>query len=206
MLESIGNEPVFTSSLLMTEGQSRADIQLQLSRWVKAGKIEQLRRGCYMLSAPYRKIDPHPFFIAGKLKKASYISLQSALSYYGMIPEYVPVVTSVTTGRPETINTPGESFSFKHIKTSFFCNYQNIELSKKQTVFIATPEKSLLDLIYLTPGSNSADYIKELRLQNMERLKFNEMQKIADNAKSPKLKSAVKTIHKLAWEEEYKEL
>jgi len=128
LLKSIGNEPVFTSSLLMTEGQSRIDIQLQLSRWVKAGKIEQLRRGCYILAAPYRKVEPHPFLIAGALKKASYISLQSALSFYGLIPEYVPVVTSVTTGRPETVNTTRETFSYKHIKTSFFVGYNNVEI------------------------------------------------------------------------------
>ena len=56
-----------------------------------------------MLGKPIGRVSAHPFVVANALKKASYVSLQSALSHYGMIPEYVPVTTSVTTRRPEEV-------------------------------------------------------------------------------------------------------
>ena len=89
LLNLIGGEPVFTSALLRSGSVSDAKLRPQLSRWVKAGKIIQLRRGVYLLASPYRKIDPHPFLIANYLRTGSYVSLQSTLAGYGMIPEHV---------------------------------------------------------------------------------------------------------------------
>jgi len=83
---------------------------------------------------------------------ASYISLQSALAYYGMIPEHVPVTTSVTTSRPAHWETPLGIFDFRHIQVDFFDGYRLIDLSEKQQAFIARLEKALLDLVYLEPG------------------------------------------------------
>ena len=206
LLETIGDEPLFSSNLLMAGRRSRADIQLQLSRWVKAGKVVQLRRGWYLLAAPYRKVDSHPFFIANRLKKASYISLQSALAYYGMIPEYVPVVTSVTTGRPEVVKTSEGTFAFKHIKKSLFNGYENLEIVDGQFIFIATPEKSLLDLIYLTPGSHQMEFLQELRLQNLDQLDMDKFSEMALALGSPKLQSAVKKVGEIIKTEEYREL
>jgi predicted transcriptional regulator of viral defense system len=206
LIEIVGNEPVFSSSLLMAGKQSRANIQLQLTRWGKAGKIIQLRRGLYVLSNPYRKVQPHPFLLANSIKKASYISLQSALSFYGMIPENVPAVTGVTTSRPEIVNTAEGTFIFKHIKKSLFKGYCRTEVSDRQSIFIATPEKSLLDLIYLTPGGHTLEYLRELRLQNFERLDLNVLKQLAVESEIPKLKSAVKQIIKIIGTEEYGDL
>lgn len=206
LIKTVGDEPVFSSSLLMAGRQSRADIQLQLARWGKAGKIIQLRRGLYVLASPYRKVHPHPFILANSIKKASYISLQSALSFYGMIPENVPAVTSVTTSRPEIVNTAEGTFIFKHIKKSLFKGYSRMEVADRQPIFIATPEKSLLDLIYLTPGGHTLEYLRELRLQNFERLDLNILKQSAVESGIPKLKSAVKQIIKIIGTEEYREL
>lgn len=206
LIKIIGDEPVFSSSFLMAGGQSRENIRLQLSRWTKSGKIIQMRRGLYILANPYRKVEPHPFLLANSLKKASYVSLQSALSFYGMIPENVPAVTSVTTARPETLNTAEGTFIYKHVRKSFFKSYCRIEVSAGQSVFIATPEKCLLDLVYLTPGGHDPDYLKELRLQNFERLDMNVLKELAAESESPKLVSAVKRIVKIIGKEEYREL
>lgn len=206
LLETIANEPVFSSKLLMAGRQSCADIQLQLSRWVKAGKIIQLRRGWYVLAAPFRKVNAHPFLIANRLKNASYISLQSALAYYGMIPEYVPVVTSITTGRPEVVKTSEGTFVFRHIRKSLLKGYVNLEISDGQFVFIATPEKSLQDLIYLTPGSQTLGFMQELRLQNLDQLDMEKFRKMAVASGSPKLQSAVKQVDKIIKTEEYTDL
>ena len=206
LLEIVGDEPVFSSKLLMAGKQSRGDIYLQMSRWVKTGRLHQLRRGWYVLAPPYRKVEPHPFFIANRLKKASYISLQSALSFYGMIPEYVPVITSVTTGRPEVLETVEGTFVYKHIKKTLFNTYRSIEVAIGQSIFIASPEKSLMDLIYLTPGSQSVDYLQELRLQNMESLDMNMMMRKAEDSGSPKMLAAVKILDRITQTEEYRDL
>ena len=201
LLNIVVNEPVFTSSLLMAGTVSSVDIRRQLSRWVRAGRIIPLRRGIYTLSPPYRKIEPQPFLLANSMKAASYVSLQSALAYYGMIPEYTPVTTSVTTGRPENIETQFGTFSFSHIKKSWFSGYQQAEVSPGQAAFLATPEKCLLDLVYLTPGADSLKYLRELRLQNLDRLDLHELLLIAQGSHRPKIIRAAERIRNLAVEE-----
>ncbi len=197
LLEIVGEEPVFHSSLLLAGEVDPVDLGRQLSRWVKSGKLIQLRRGLYALSEPHRKIAPHPFFVANQLKRASYISLQSALEHYGLIPEYVPSITSVTTGRPETVSTPLGTFIFKHVKKELFFGYQNIELGGGQSAFVARPEKALLDLFYLIPGSDDIRYLKELRLQNVGNLNFAALIAQAEKFDSRKVLRAAQRIQSI---------
>ena len=121
LVELVQDEPVFTSSLLKVAGIKTSQIELQLVRWAKSGCLLKLRRGVYVLGKPYRKIEPHPFLIANQLQRGSYVSFQSALAFYDLIPEHVPVVTSATTGRPETVRTPLGSYIFRHLKAGMFC-------------------------------------------------------------------------------------
>lgn len=201
LVQIVGSEPVFASTLLMAENNTRSDIQLQLTRWVKAGKLCQMRRGVYSLAEPHSKVSAHPFLIANKIKGASYVSLQSALAYYGLIPEYTPVTTNITTGRPGKYNTPVGIYSYHHIKNSLFMNYSCIKVADQQHAFIATPEKSLMDLIYLTPHSDTLEYLRELRLQNTERLDMNNLLSLAKKINSQKLIRAARRIIKLVKEE-----
>jgi len=81
LLELVGDEPVFDSAVLLAGPVNPADLRRQLSRWTKAGRLIQLRRGVYTFAPPYQKIKPHPFLVANRLLPASYVSLQSALDY-----------------------------------------------------------------------------------------------------------------------------
>jgi len=204
LLEIIGEESVFSSSLLLAGRRDSNDVRRQLSRWVKDGKLVQLRRSFYMLPDLYRKKAAHPFLLATRMKAASYVSLQSALAYYGLIPEYVPVVTSVTTGRPETLNTPVGTFAFGHIKGGFFSGYSSLSLPNGQSAFVALPEKALLDLIYLTPDGDNPDYLRGLRLQNLDRLDMVRLKTFAKGR--AKLERAAEQIAGLFNEEEHVEL
>jgi predicted transcriptional regulator of viral defense system len=201
LLEIIGEEPVFETGLLLAGAVDPDHIQRQLVRWKNAGKIYQLRRGVYTLAPPYYKITPHPFLIANRLQRPSYISRQSALAYFGIIPESVPVTTSVTTARPNRWSTPIGIFDFRHIQVDLFFGYQEISLMNNQTAMVATPEKALIDLIYLQPEGDSHEYLKELRLQQMDRLNLQILKKMADRAKKPKLTRAAVLIAELALEE-----
>jgi predicted transcriptional regulator of viral defense system len=196
LLKLIGDEPIFESSILLAGNVDPKLIRIQLSRWKKAGKIYQLRRGLYSIAPPYQRQQPHPFLVANHLQKASYVSLQSALSFYGLIPEVVNITTSVSTGRPERLDTPLGTFEFRHIKTELLFGYRMTELGE-QSALIATPEKALLDLIYLQPGGDSPAYLKELRLQNTEKLDKDLLRRQSEKFNTPKLQNAVKGILQL---------
>ena len=81
--------------------------------------------------------------------------------------------------------------------------YRLTDLGDNQRAFVATPEKALLDLIHLRPGGDSPDYLRELRLQNLDRLDRDELQRQADLADSPKLRRAANAVAELARSEEY---
>jgi hypothetical protein len=108
----------------------------------------------------------------------------------------VNITTSVSTGRPERLDTPLGTFEFRHIKTELLFGYRMTELGE-QSALIATPEKALLDLIYLQPGGDSPAYLKELRLQNTEKLDKDLLRRQSEKFNTPKLQNAVKGILQL---------
>jgi len=198
LIEIVGDEPVFETSLLLAGDVDPADARKQLSRWTKAGRLFRLRRDLYALAPPFQKVKPHPFLVANRMARGSYVSRQSALAHYGLIPEYVPVVTSVTTSRPALWETPLGSYDFRHLKVEMFYGYQLLELGGKQQAFVAAPEKALLDLIYLQPGGDSPEYLRELRLQHLDRLDVDELARQAKLAHSRKLRRAAALVANLA--------
>lgn len=198
LLDIVGDEPVFETGLLLAGDVDPADVRRQLSRWVKAGRLYQLRRGVYALAPPYQKIKPHPFVVANALMRGSYVSLQSALAHYGLIPEYTPMVTSVTTKRPGRWETPLGEYEFRHVKTEWLHGYERLEVSDGQRAFVAAPEKALLDLAYLQPGGDAPAYLAELRLQALDRLDLERLARLAEASSSPKLRRAVGHIAVLA--------
>jgi predicted transcriptional regulator of viral defense system len=202
LLHWIRGEPVFSSAMLLAGPVRPADIRQQLSRWVKAGRLIQLRRGLYAVADPYRKMNPHPFYLSNRLQDASYVSLQSALAHHGLIPEAVPVVTAVTTGRPETVRTAFGSFLFRHVQPRLFWGYQQIELDRNQSAFVARPEKALLDLIHLTPGADDPAYLGELRLQHLDRLDWVALQAMAQESGKAKLRRAIEQLIAMRNQEE----
>src|SRR3990172_9517775 len=159
LIQVAGNEPLFDTGFLLAGEADLNDVRRQLSRWVKAGKIYQLRRGLYALAPPYQKVKPHPFVIANRMVRGSYVSVQSALAYYGLIPEYTPVTTSVTTRRPAHWQTPLGVFVFRHLKPELLYGYKMTDLGNDQQAFVASPAKALLDLIHLQPGGDLPDYL-----------------------------------------------
>lgn len=207
LLEIVGSEPVFESSLLYAGEQNHSAVRLQLSRWVASGRLLQLRRGLYALAPLYQKIKPHPFLVANRLRPASYVSCQSALDYYGLIPDVAQLTISVTTKRPYDFINPLGKFSFRHIKQSLFFGYHLVDLGSNQRAFIASPEKALLDLIYLEPDGDSKEYLQELRLQNLSQLDLNLLYKMTQKINKPKLFRAEKIIIQLVESEiKYEEI
>lgn len=94
-----------------------------LSRWVKKGYITKLRQDWYAFSELQREPDMARF-IAGKIYSPSYISLHTALSIYGIIPEAVTQITCVTTNRTASYNNPFGQFHYQTIKPELFFGYK----------------------------------------------------------------------------------
>lgn len=199
LLEIVDREPVFETGLLLAGDVDPADVRRQLSRWVTAGRLYQLRRGLYALAPPFQKVLPHPFLVANRLDPGSCVSLQSVLAEHSLIPEYVPVTTSVTLGRPGRWDTPLGSYLFRHLQADLLTGFHRVALAGGQDALVASAEKALLDLIYLEPDADSPEYLAELRLQNLEEvLDLTELRRMADASGKPKLRRAAERISELA--------
>jgi hypothetical protein len=194
LLAIVEDEPVFETGFLLAGDVDPADVRRQLSRWVKDGRLLQLRRGLYALAPPYRKVKPHPFLVANRLVRGSYVSLQCALAYHGVIPEHVPVTTSVTTGRPQRRENALGSFAYHHVRPELLTGCRLERLGDGQEALVATPAKALADLVGLVPGADSVAYLSELRLTNPERIDAAELESHPILGARPKIRRALRHL------------
>ena len=202
LLSLVADEAVFPSGLLLSGDESVRQVRLQLSRWVKVRRLLQLRRGLYALAPKWRRVEPHPFVVANRLRRGSYVSLQSALAWHGVIPEHVAVVTSIGPGRPGIVRNPLGTFQFNHLADGLIFGYSRLEVAPRQFAFVALPEKALLDIVHLTPGADSAEFLGELRLQNPAAIHMALLEELARRSGKPKLARAVRLVGALLAAEE----
>lgn len=204
LLTLLGDVTLFESSMLVAGKDSPAEVRRQISRWVASGRLSRLRRGLYALARPHAQERPDPLALASRLQRPSYVSLQSALAYHGVIPEAVPIVTSVTTGRPRRFRTPFGEFVYRHVRPGLFWGYREIELGPGLQGYVALPEKALLDLLYLTPGPVRRRFLMELRFSSGQ-LDPARLEHFARRTKKPKLIRAASLAVRLLREEAGKE-
>ncbi len=200
LAEIVPDNGLFRTGQILSGSSSPADVRRQLDRWVKSGRVIRLRRGVYALGEPYRKTTPHPFATANALKKASYVSLQSALAHWKMIPEHVPLTTSVSSRRPEEITTALGRFAFRHVTARLLFGFDEVEVSRGQRARLAGPGKALVDLLYLTPGSDRIEYLRELRIERPEGLGSDGLRAVVERVGSAKVARAVDRLEEL-WSE-----
>ena len=124
--------------------------KLFVHRAVVKNEVVRIKPGLFCLASLYRKSDPHPFLIASKILSPSYISLESALSFHGLIPEAVFETASVTSLRSRRFKTPSGIFSYHHIPSNeSFAGVESVKLGDDAWAFVATPLKAIADIIYL---------------------------------------------------------
>lgn len=213
LLEIVGDSPLFDPSLLVTGDVVPEDLASQLSRWVASGRLVRLRRGLYVVADPYASRRPHPFEIANALVGPSYVSMEYALSWYGIAPEAVFTVTSVTTGRTGVHETPFGRFAYRHVHPSFLWGYDLVATAPgpdalQPHAYVARPEKALLDLLYFRKGAADWALLEELRLDITGRLDPGKLADMARKAGKPRLVRAVSIVAEIAarQREEYREL
>ena len=192
-LKKVADMPVVETESLLAGITDQRALKVQISRWHKAGNLIQVKRGFYVLAQPYRKQEVYDYYLAFILMKPSYISLEKALEYHGLIPEAVPVYTSVTTKRPCRFARDKWVFEYRHIKNELFWGYNSMSVNK-QTAFMAYPEKALLDLCYFKGREFSAKYLSGMRLQNVGNIDLGRLSTFAKKFNRPGIITAARLI------------
>lgn len=132
-------------------------------RWTKNGLLVRLRQGYYTFPE-YKSKPDFSLYFANRIYRPSYVSLHSALAFYGMIPEAVLQVTSVTSLKTASFNNEFGEFSYKSVREELMFGYDLKPINDGRTLQLAKPEKALLDLLYLYPFYNSKKEFEDLRL------------------------------------------
>jgi hypothetical protein len=154
-------------------GEDSQVVRNQLSRWAEKGLLIPLRKGFYVFRPDEETPELDYGYLAGRLYEPSYLSLEYALSYYGLIPERVGQVTSVTTKKTLAFQSPLGKFVYRHIKQKAFRGFKVMK-SGRRNIFMAEPEKAVMDFLYFNLGQWKKDFSEELvdsyRLQNLDSL------------------------------------
>ncbi len=169
-----------------------------ITRWQKKGLLIKLRQGYYAFPE-YKTSADISLYIANKLYQPSYISLHTALSFYGIIPEIVNSITSVSSLKTTTYQNDFGEYVYKKIKEELFFGFDLKSLSDKRAMKLAAPEKAILDLLYLYPFYDTIQEMQELRFDEgfmQEELNRDRLIEFMDNFKSKALEKRVKIMLK----------
>lgn len=170
-----------------------SQLKNQLSKWSQKGKLQRLRREKYLLSNPYRQFIPSSYYISNYLYRPSYVSLTTALQFYGLIPEAVAMIQAVTPRHGNEWITSLGTFQYRSIKQNRFWGYREeilTDLPAQNQFLVAEPEKAILDVFYLRHGQWSQTRLQEMRFQSLETLNINKLKRYAHRFESSKVSRA----------------
>lgn len=142
----------------------------KINKLVKDGWIQSIKKGLYMAGPRLNSGKPEPFLLANHILGPSYISLETALSYYGIIPERVYETASMTTKAPRNFKTSLGMFTYTRLPLPYYSyGIGQVKLADNQYALIAKPEKALCDKIVTTTGVlfRSKKTAKEFLIENM---------------------------------------
>ena len=152
-LENIGNIPVSTSALSSLFSEIKAGNQ-KVRNLELSGKVIRLKKGLYVVDPSVSRVALSTELIANHVYAPSYVSMSSALRYYGLIPETVYTIQSMTIKHSRSFETPIGRFDYTFINREAF-HIGITSINKQSYAFLmATPEKALCDLIANSPQVN----------------------------------------------------
>ncbi|MFA5139072.1 MAG: hypothetical protein WC728_07555 [Elusimicrobiota bacterium] len=149
----------FAEARIVAHEDSPEALRLNIHRWVKKGGLLRIRRGVFAF--PDRAY-PLPEMVSA-LYPPAYVSLESALSQGGLLPDAAFETTLVTPRATRSFDTVWGRFHFHHIQPRLFFGYDPKTL-------LAEPEKALLDYLYFRKArlSDEPAFWREARFQNLE--------------------------------------
>jgi len=159
--------------------EKKENISIYLSRWAKSGRLARLRKGIYELTYPARRVIPD-LYIANKLYSPSYVSMETALSRYGLIPEVAMECVSLTVKTSRNFTNEYGSFVYHSIQPEAFNGYRN-ENHGGFEITIASPEKALVDYFYFKKrkGVKGEALIERMNMKAVEKLQKKAMERYA---------------------------
>lgn len=172
-LSSFGAVP-FSHGALLPLLSDYARPNDKISEWLASGTLISLKRGLYVVGAPWRQETLCLPLIANRLYGPSCVSLEYALSWHGLIPERVIEVTSVCTGRGRELENSLGRFSYSKIPQQLFPLGLTIEGVGNQCFWLASPTKAVCDTVLLTR------HLKALGKASMEAFLFEDLRMDAD--------------------------
>jgi len=123
------------------------------TRLLETGAIIRIKKGLYVFGPTYRRLPYSVELLANLISGPSYVSFEHALSYYGLIPERVTIVSSATIGKARTFDTPVGRFSYRPVPHHvFWVGVTLVDAGAKRTFLIASREKALCDTIVTSRG------------------------------------------------------
>lgn len=152
--------------------ENRRTFEDTIKRLLGQQILIQLEKGKYQIAGRH----PSDFALAQFLYSPSYISFETALNYYGILPQFPYEITSATIKKRTTKLIQGKTFSYSHLDQSLFIGYLD-----QEAYLIATPEKALFDLIYLsTKGLKSLNALDEMDLGKLDKAKLLDYSRLVD--------------------------
>lgn len=136
----------FEDILTFFPEENKSNLEKRIYTWKKQGWISSLKKGLYELTYPENLIIPD-LYIANRLYQPSYVSLETALSYYSIIPEVAFAVTSVSSKPTREFRNNHGLFTYRTISPSFFTGYRVIKQNKFE-ILMAESEKAVVDFLY----------------------------------------------------------
>lgn len=146
----VGREEV-DYQLLLSALSDYAHPRDKITSWLKSGELIRVKKGLYIFGKEAALTPFSPEVLANLIYGPSVISLNYALSFYGLIPERTTTITSITNKRDKTFATPVGNFTYRYLTPKKYA--VGIELfnpNEKSPFLIASPEKTLCDHIHLT--------------------------------------------------------
>lgn len=151
-ITAIAELPIPTQALLPLLKEFKRPYD-KINELVKSGYLLQLRRGLYVAGPAIKAVHPERFLIANHLYGPSYVTSLSALSHWGVIPEKVSRISSSTMRKNKQFRTALGHFDYYHLAhAAYVIGVEQVQLTPRQTVLMASPAKAVCDLIRHTPG------------------------------------------------------
>jgi predicted transcriptional regulator of viral defense system len=153
--------------------------RVKINDLLKKGDIVRVKKGLYVFGERWARQSYSRETLANLIYGPSYISLEYALSFYGLIPERVETVTSVTNKRKKIFHTPIGIFSYRYIHPDLFAVGTTLKTADKyHTILFATPEKALCDVLYFIDSIGNEEelrvyFFEDLRIEEGELKKMN---------------------------------
>lgn len=192
--------PIFATSMLGALTDRPDILKVQLTGWKHKGLVTQLRRGLYTLGSGERELEPALSFLANQIFIPSYVSMESALAYYGLIPEFVAATTSITTRATRRFQNEYGLFTYQHLDVKAYTGFRSVRESEAISFLLAVPEKAVVDFIYLNlekfSTKNAAIFTDSYRFQNCASLKAKKLRDFAYCFTSGKLNAVVELFIK----------